>query len=689
MTSKLLRLVLGMSILFPVVCSPLAAESSSVPVQGFKRVTFWYVQPEMTDAQIEAQANALAASGIDGVLIGGGRHHYLFDDLPYIEDYGQAAKKVVDACHKRGIKVAEHHSVVLTSREDYAKEHASWIQRDFETGEFSVWPEYSTWAFCPNNPDFREHYWKITKDLVQRIGVDALMSDDTVFHHGCCCGSCAKRWQAEVGGDIRQAYKDSRVAGTHEWRQFNEARRRWYEDFRQWVRERQAKELLGVTCISLIGNIASAWGTQNHGGFVEGGLNTADAAVWEIYNPADFYSWRRNAAEASALAEACRVRRVIPLCLPYADIAEKPNQFDPEEETFMWALSKAYGMPFLLGRVYLTGLVADDTPRSYYLFERDKLTPYLKAEPAAAVGVFFSRRSRDVDPVGDGSHSQAAIAWAEALMDNLVPYRAVTEETLDSGLPKNLHTLIMPNVFSISDRNLDAIEKFVKGGGIMITTFQTGICDESGEPALNKRQERLARLFGVKLLSEKRKEIPAEAKYPRADVDVDTLKPLGGVLEAYQHKLGKGEVIYMPELAELAAFQDQANEGDIYQDRREPKITSALAKLVQDMTPDQPLKITSSDPNSHLLTTVQKSGKRLLVHIINCSGADLRLGRRIPKPSKVTWGPEVTLTVELQKNTKSAKLLSLDEKDNLTIDQPGKRFELRSPKRYGLLVIEE
>ena len=211
--------------------------AASPKVQGFNRTAFWIMKRDASDAEIRARAAALARSGIDGIILGGGGHHYLHNDLPNLEQYIATAKRIVDACHAHEIRVAEHHSVVLTGDRAYAEAHRAWLQCDFETGKPSVWPEYQTYAFCPNHSEFREHYWKIAKEIMQRTGMDALMSDDTVFHHGCCCAACAKRWKDEVGGDIREAYKNSRRSGTREWRQFNEVRRRWYADFRAWVRE--------------------------------------------------------------------------------------------------------------------------------------------------------------------------------------------------------------------------------------------------------------------------------------------------------------------------------------------------------------------------------------------------------------------------------------------------------------------
>lgn len=639
---------------------------------------------DITDAEIEARAIYMANSGIDSIILGGGGHHYLHNDLPNIEQYIATAKRIVTACHKHGIKVAEHHSVVLLGNKEYAQAHRAWLQCDFETGEPSVWPEYQTYAFCPNNAEFREHYWKLAKRYMVEAGFDALMADDTVFHHGCCCAACAKRWKDEVGGDIREAYKNSRKSSTREWRQFNEVRRQWYRDFRDWLRKRQNQELPDTKSVALIGSILCAWGTQTHGGAIEPGLETADIVIWEAYNPADFYSWRRLSAEAAALAEAGRARNCSPVYFPYADTAQKRDEFDPEEEVFSWGLAQAYGISFGLGRVFLNGPTEKDQPRAYYQFERDKLQPYRGSEPVATVGIMFSRCSRDNDPAYEALHSTPSIAWAEVLLDDCMPWRAVTEETLDNGGPEGIKTLILPNVFAMSDKHLTVLEGFVQTGGVLIASYLPAVCNESGDSVLESRRDRLAKLLGVRLKSG---DVAAAGTNPHADFELTTASSAATDPELHVNRFGKGSVYYLASLVERKAFLDWINEGMIYNDKRDKAVCQSLLKLVTDLTPDQPVRIIRKDPKAHILTTVRRIGSKLLIYIVNSAGADVPNETVIPLPSKVVWAPPTELTITLPKPAKSAKLISLDHNESRAF-AGADSFSLKCPRRFGLLVVD-
>jgi hypothetical protein len=71
------------------------------------RARFWLVEPSMTADVVKARTETLFRSGINTTIIRGQRHHFLHNDLPYIEDYIAVVKLIVAACHARSIKVIE------------------------------------------------------------------------------------------------------------------------------------------------------------------------------------------------------------------------------------------------------------------------------------------------------------------------------------------------------------------------------------------------------------------------------------------------------------------------------------------------------------------------------------------------------------------------------------------------------
>jgi hypothetical protein len=94
----------------------------------------------------------------------------------------------------------------------------------------------------------------------------------------------------------------------------------------------------------------------------------------------------------------------------------------------------------------------------------------------------------------------------------------VTEETLDKGLPAELRTLVLPNVFAVSDTHLAAIERFVSRGGTLIATYLTATADESGTPRLDTRRARMEKLLGGRLKSADL--ATAGSSMPQADFEI-------------------------------------------------------------------------------------------------------------------------------------------------------------------------
>ncbi len=75
-----------------------------------------------------------------------------------------------------------------------------------------------------------------------------------------------------------------------------------------------------------------------------------------------------------------------------------------------------------------------------------------------------------------------------------VPVRALWDNHLVPSKLKGVRTLVLPNAACLSDEQIAAIQKFVKAGGGLVATFESGAYDEWGDAA--KRPEWL-RFLGV------------------------------------------------------------------------------------------------------------------------------------------------------------------------------------------------
>lgn len=656
--------------------------------EGFERTSFWFVHPALSDQEIEKQIATFVQSGVNGVIIGGGGHHYLHNDLPNLENQIAITRKIVKRCHAKGIKVCEHHSSVLTGNTDFAKQHSQWLMKDFSLdGSSSIIPEYQTQAFCPNNPEFRSHYWQLLSKYIESTDVDAVMSDDASFYKGCSCKTCADRWYAETGGDIKKAYTESQVIGSAQWRQWNAIHNRWMIEYWQWLTKKIRTEFPKVSILGLSISIASPWTPQVTHSTPESVINSADCVVWEIYNPSDFYSWRRISAEAAAFSDVAGYHDIRVCALPYADIAAKRDVFDIEEEYFMWGLAKSHGMQFTLSRVFLTGLEQDSPRRNYWLFEKSNVAFLESTEPYAPVGIVFSAVCRDNDPSWEYFHVVPYIGWGNACSENGILWQAITDETLETGIPKHIKTLVLPDVFSMSDKGYAVIEKFVSSGGTLIATHLSGLYEEAGNKCREDRKTRLEALFGVNFHPENGLKIPDTPTHT-AKVSRINAEHRNSPFEMYLHHYKKGKVLYIPGVFESAIAQNYMNEGEEYRPIAAPQLSADIARLISEYTPVTPVSVKLPDTGSVLCNLRKQSSNTLHLHMLNVAGSNLAEGSNIPSPSKVVWSKQKWITLNFYKEPKYIEVISLDGK-YIRIDNPTKSCRIQTPQRYQLVIIKE
>ncbi len=118
---------------------------------------------------------------------------------------------------------------------------------------------------------------------------------------------------------------------------------------------------------------------------------------------------------------------------------------------------------------------------------------------------------------------------------------------LERGMPQRLHTLIMPNVFALSDAHLSKIEEFVRRGGRLIASGLFAACDQWGTPALPSRQARLERLLGARLQS-------ADFRTNPQPVTMTTAVRATSNADFYHHRFGEGHLFYTDSPIAAAAF---------------------------------------------------------------------------------------------------------------------------------------
>ena len=104
-----------------------------------------------------------------------------------------------------------------------------------------------------------------------------------------------------------------------------------------------------------------------------------------------------------------------------------------------------------------------------------------------------------------------------ALVEARIPFELVHEAFLDPGRLAPFKLLILSDAAALSGAQCDAIRTFVAGGGSVVATFASSLCDEAGD---RRTDFGLADLFGVRFTG--RVDGPMQNSYLSLDADAQT-----------------------------------------------------------------------------------------------------------------------------------------------------------------------
>ncbi|MGN0866451.1 MAG: beta-galactosidase [Oligosphaeraceae bacterium] len=112
------------------------------------------------------------------------------------------------------------------------------------------------------------------------------------------------------------------------------------------------------------------------------------------------------------------------------------------------------------------------------------------------VGVLYSQASLFTasGSLGANVWHNSQTGWAALLADLKQPFRYVTYEELDQGVPADLKVLVLPCTLALSTRALDHLRSFVEEGGTLLADFAPAVADGHGK---FRRRPEAESLFGV------------------------------------------------------------------------------------------------------------------------------------------------------------------------------------------------
>lgn len=473
--------------------------------------------------KIKYRAEAFEKAKIDTAINFG--FHIRFDFSNYFGQLHGYYANVCEELHKYGIKFMDHYSCnhverprgesefkrlhriqrhhTLLFHDPVAARYAQYegyffqdiCQVDLRDGNRGYTPIYQFETFCHNNPAFLDMHAKYLQRLTKEVPFDGYQVDDMCDYAGlrvCGCNYCRERLRKDYGHEI-PPYGDQSFFGTMK----NDFDGGNYENpaFRDWMRMRadsvadhvkMVKSIIGkkplMTCVSSSGPIR---------------LNSLTLNLEKMSPHLDFFmlenvginvtcvDWVRMDAEALHQKDIAEKRGNAPAMATSYTIYEKGAYLG-------WGLSRFWGVANWSST--LNGRLEEDPAdmmenyaviNSYNNWEvQNSALNYRDGKDLVEVRLISSIYCKDNGwRDADGWEQWDKVkAWSAHLVQDNTGYRFVRSEELsdDATLSKEKTPLIIDGIGCVSDRQFNAISKYLAKGGKAWLALPFGTHDEKG-----------------------------------------------------------------------------------------------------------------------------------------------------------------------------------------------------------------
>lgn len=443
-------------------------------------------------------------TAVQGVVVNaGGITAYYPTQVPYhrrAEFLGERDLfgEITRAAHEDGLAVFARMDSNRAGEEFY-KAHPDWFARDAAGKPYKVTDLYLA---CVNSPYYDEYMPAILREIATGYHPEGFTDNNwngPMRHQPCFCAYCERKFRARAGRDLPKA-ADWNDPLYRDWIMWNYERRlEIWDSFNRVTRDAGGPDCLWVGMVS---------GSQNW----QARVFRDDREIFRRAGPVmlddqrrhDNEGFQHNGEIGKRIRSAGGWDKIVPESMAMYHLGERNFRLaaKPPAEVRMWAVEGLAGgvQPWW----HMVGAVQEDrrmleTPVPLWNWHRDHEQYLVNRRPVAPVGLLWSQRNMDFFGRDEGGAlvDDPWNGWMQALVRGRVPYVPVhVDDIAERAAELGLRLLILPNLAALSDVQVEKIRAFVAGGGGLLATGQSSLCNEWGEV---RADFALADLFGVRL----------------------------------------------------------------------------------------------------------------------------------------------------------------------------------------------
>ncbi len=343
---------------------------------------------------------------------------------------------------------------------------------------------------CPNHPAFREFYEQAIVELIGAYGADGLYLDG-LSPHVCCCEHCQAGYREHTGADIPAAAQTLAGCGvlwemTAAYAPLGDVAEAELQRYVGWLGECYTGLTRWLTATARA--VAPTAVVVYHTWPKPECQADYDATLNEIYvrEPWAFTLWKR--AEFANWGDVFEVPSLVNVYLSRSagGLDPRPITSEVEARHMYWQALANGAYPNGWGHLGMARpfeVMAQHADCFDFAATRPLRTVALPRWMMAGGDALLAATARAL-PLDGASPSERfvapAVGWFAALLHGGLPIKQMHANHLTAASLDGFAALILANHAPLSDDQCAAVRAFVAGGGGLVATGQTSLCDGDG-----------------------------------------------------------------------------------------------------------------------------------------------------------------------------------------------------------------